>query len=73
LVGLETCKYNLHARIIWPKGSIPLTFQALRTKLSTLWKDISLWGVSSLGKSFFEFTFTRLEDVKHVRSVHLGT
>jgi hypothetical protein len=69
LVGLETCKYNLHSRIIWPKGSTPLTVQALHTKLSTLWKDLSLWGVSSLGKSFFEFTSTRLEDVKCVRSV----
>jgi len=42
LVGLETCKYNLHARIIWPKGSSPLTVQALCSKLLVLWKDLSL-------------------------------
>jgi hypothetical protein len=41
LVGLETCKYNLQAQIIWPKGSTPLTVVALRTKLSSLWKDLN--------------------------------
>jgi hypothetical protein len=38
-------------------------------KLSQVWKDLSRWGVISLGKGFFEFTFSSLEDVKRVRSV----
>jgi len=67
--GMETCKHNLHARIIWPKGSTPLTAFALRTKLSEMWKNLSKWGVMSLGKGFYEFTFTCLEDVKRVRSI----
>jgi hypothetical protein len=66
-VGLETCKHNLMARIIWPKGSISLTVVALRAKLASLWKDLSRWGISSLGKGFYELTFTCLEDVKRVR------
>jgi hypothetical protein len=69
VVGLEACKYTLHARVIWPKGSTPLTAVALRTKLSTLWKDLSRWGISSLGKGFYELTFSCLEDVKRVRSL----
>jgi len=23
-LGMEACKFNLHARIIWPKGATPL-------------------------------------------------
>lgn len=68
-MGLETCKHNLQARIIWPKESTPLTVVALRAKLASLWKDLSRWGISSLGKGFYELTFTCLEDVKRVRSL----
>ncbi|WJX67904.1 hypothetical protein P8452_52331 [Trifolium repens] len=67
--GLEACKHNLHGRIFWPKGSTPLSVVALKMKLSQVWKDLSRWGVISLGKGFFEFTFSSLEDVKRVRSV----
>lgn len=68
-MGLEACKFNLHARIFWPKGSTPLTVHALRTKLSSMWKYLSKYGVSSLGKSFYEFIFTCLEDVRRVGSI----
>jgi len=67
--GMEACKHNLHARIIWPKGSTPLTILALRNKLTSIWKDLKQWGISSLGKGYYEFTFSCLEDVKRVRSV----
>ncbi|WJX33849.1 hypothetical protein P8452_22018 [Trifolium repens] len=67
--GLEACKHNLHGRILWPKGSTPLSVVALKTKLSQVWKNLSRWGVISLGKGFFEFTFSSLEDVKRVRYV----
>jgi hypothetical protein len=66
--GLDACKHNLHGRILWPKGSTPLSVVALKEKLSMIWKDLSRWGVISLGKGFFEFTFSTLEDVKRVRS-----
>jgi len=32
--GMDACKLNLHGRIIWPKGSTPLTVIALKAKLS---------------------------------------
>jgi hypothetical protein len=67
--GLEACKHNLHGRIIWPKGSTPLTVVALKAKLALIWKDLSRWGVISLGKGFFEFTFSSLEDVRRIRSI----
>jgi hypothetical protein len=66
--GVDACKHNLHGRIIWPKGSTPLTVGALKNKLSPLWKDLSKWGVSSLGRGFYEFVFSTLEDVRRVRS-----
>ena len=69
LSGMETCKHNLHARIIWPKGSTPLTVTSLRSKLYVLRKNLGKWGISSLGKSFYELSFTSLEDVKRVRSI----
>jgi hypothetical protein len=67
--GLDACKHNLHGRIIWPKGATPITVVALKEKLSAIWKNLSRWGVISLGKGYYEFTFSSLEDVKRVRSV----
>jgi hypothetical protein len=67
--GLEACKHNLHGRIFWPKGSTPLSVVALKEKLSLIWEGLSKWGIISLGKGFYEFTFSSLEDVKRVRSI----
>ena len=57
------------ARILWPKGLTPLTVVALRAKLQPVWKNLGRWGVTSLGKGFYEFTFTSVEDANSVRSV----
>jgi hypothetical protein len=67
--GLDACKHNLHGRILWPKGSSPLSVVALKEKLSIIWKGLSKWGIISLGRGFFEFIFSSLEDVKRVRSI----
>jgi hypothetical protein len=69
MAGMDACKHNLHGRVVWPKGSTPLTVAALKNKLLPLWKDLSRWGITSLGKGFYEFCFSSLEDVKRVRSV----
>jgi hypothetical protein len=69
VAGMEKCKHNLHGRIIWPKGSTPLSVVAVKNKLAPLWKDLSKWGVISLGKGYYEFVFSSLEDVRRVRSV----
>ncbi|WJX83945.1 hypothetical protein P8452_66568 [Trifolium repens] len=69
MAGIDACKHNLHGRVVWPKGSTPLTIVALKNKLLPLWKDLSRSGITSLGKGFYEFCFSFLEDVKRVRSV----
>jgi hypothetical protein len=68
-LGMEACKNNLHARIIWPKGTSPLTVVALKEKLKPVWKNLAPWGVTSIGKGFYEFVFSSVEDARKVRSV----
>ncbi|XP_058783717.1 uncharacterized protein LOC131658440 [Vicia villosa] len=70
LLGLESCKQNLHGRIIWPKRSTPLTLVSLKSKLSSLWNSIGKWDVTSSGKVFFEFTFLSIEDFRRVLLVN---
>jgi hypothetical protein len=67
--GIAACKNTLHGRIIWPKGTTPLKIDALRSKLASLWKSIGKWGVTSLGKGYFEFSFSSLEDMQSVRTL----
>lgn len=69
-IGLDGCKYNLHARVIWTKGATPLTVMALKEKLKPAWKDLIPWGVTSIGKGCYEFVFTSIEDARRVRSVN---
>jgi hypothetical protein len=54
---------------VWPKGATPLTVVAVKSKLAPLRKDLERWGITSLGKGFYEFSFSSLEDVRRVRSV----
>ncbi|KAI5429335.1 hypothetical protein KIW84_034083 [Lathyrus oleraceus] len=65
---VEVRKHNLYGTVVWPKGSTPLTIVALKNKVTPLWKGKAKWGIISLGKWFYEFSFTLLEDVKRVRS-----
>jgi hypothetical protein len=69
LAGMDACKHNLHGRIVWPKGATPLTVNDVKKKLSLIWKDLDRWGIASLGKGYYEFYFSSLEDVRRVRSV----
>ncbi|XP_058725921.1 uncharacterized protein LOC131597230 [Vicia villosa] len=72
-LGVEACKHHLHGRIIWAKGSTPMTVSALRTKLLEMWTAIGKWGITSFGKGFFEFAFSSLEDIQRVRLVSAWT
>lgn len=67
--GLEACKHNLQGRIIWLKGSSPITVESLRAKLFVLWKALHRWEVISIGKGFYEFCFIYVEDMRRVRSI----
>ncbi|XP_058750090.1 uncharacterized protein LOC131623083 [Vicia villosa] len=57
---------NLHGRIIYPKGDTPLKVDDLCLKLSNSWKSLGKWGLISLGKGYFKFTFFTIEDLKTV-------
>jgi len=67
--GLEACKHNLQGRIIWPKRSNLISVESLKTMMSVLWKDFKRRGVTSIGKGFYEFSFSSIEDMRRVRSI----
>jgi hypothetical protein len=50
LAGIEECKFSLQGRIIWPKGSTPVSIEVLCSKLSVLWKSLRKWGITSIGR-----------------------
>ena len=60
LSGSKSCKSNLHARIVWPKGSIPLTVVALKEKLNRFGKTLFLRVLHLLGKVSMSFCFPLL-------------
>jgi len=64
--GLAACKCHLHGRLTLHKGDSPITTQALKTKLNNLWPQVSNWNLIQLGKGFFEFNFSSIEDMKSV-------
>ncbi|CAK8533231.1 unnamed protein product [Lathyrus sativus] len=68
IVGVEAWKHNHHGHIIWPIGMSLLIIASIKTKLGLYWKDLSKWGIISLRKGFYEFSFSSLEDVRRVRS-----
>jgi hypothetical protein len=43
---------------------------ALKENLKPAWKDLSPWGVTSIGKGYYKFVFTSIEDAIRVRSVN---
>lgn len=48
--GIESYKNNLHGYILKPKGTTMLKIDALHAKLSSLWKSIGKWTITSLCK-----------------------
>lgn len=58
-----------HGRLTWAKGDSPIKIDSLCEKSSSLWKSLGRWGVISLGKGYYEFSFSSVEDLMSVRSV----
>lgn len=67
--GLERCKFNLHGRLILTKGDILIKFTDLKAKLSFIWKSIEPWNMTSLGKGYYEFSFSSMDDQRSVWSM----
>lgn len=55
--------------MIWPKGPSTFSIDNLRSKLLVLWKSLVKWEITSIGKGFYEFTFSSLEDLRRIRYV----
>lgn len=64
--GTFDCKYNLRGWITLNKGDTPLPTQALKLKLCTLWPNLQSWHLILLGKSFYEFSSSSLEDMRRI-------
>ncbi|AES91219.1 DUF4283 domain protein [Medicago truncatula] len=64
--GIVDCKRNLHGRITLHKGDKPLTTLALKQKLSNLWPNLQNWNLTPLGKGFFEFNFSSIDDMRTI-------
>jgi len=71
LAGLEDCKTHLHGRIILSKGDKPLSHLDLTKKLQLVWKAIEPWKAIPLGKGFYEFKLSSLEDMRWVHCSYL--
>jgi len=66
MVDLEDCKTHLDGWIILSKGDKPLTHLDLTKNLHLVWKAIGPWRAIHLGKCFYEFEFSSLEDMQWV-------
>nr|KYP48435.1 hypothetical protein KK1_029897 [Cajanus cajan] len=52
--------------MLLPKGASPYKFHDLKMNLGNLWKLIRDWCIISLGKGYFEFSFSIDEDRQQV-------
>jgi len=64
--GLKACSCNLHGRLTLHKGDSPLTTLALKAKLNKLWPQLNNWNLIPLGKGFFEFNFSTIEEMRQI-------
>lgn len=67
-VGVVDCKNILYGRLMLSKGDSPVKINDLRLKLSKIWSTSSSWTMVPLGKGYYEFSFSSLDDQKKVRS-----
>lgn len=67
-IGLESCKSHLHGRLLLTKGANPIKIEALKSKLQYLWHLAGMWDLISLGKGYYEFSFSSIEDSKRIQS-----
>lgn len=64
--SLEVYKNCLHGKLILSKGDLPFKLDNLCAKLVKCWKKLERWDFISLGKWFYEFGFSSIEDICNV-------
>jgi hypothetical protein len=69
LAAILDCQNVLYGRSTLPKGSSPVHILDLKERISKFWKTKGPWSMVSLGKGYFEFVFSSLDDLSVVRSI----
>lgn len=69
LASLEASKNNLYGQLLLTKGDSPVKIADLRQKSSKLWQPLAQLKVVPIGKGYFEFAFSSIEDMRRVLSV----
>ncbi|KAF1892225.1 hypothetical protein Lal_00036586 [Lupinus albus] len=64
--GLKRCRSHMHGRLVVAKGDQPIKFVDLKSKLMDLWNMVGKWSMISLGRGFYEFTFSSVEDMMSI-------
>lgn len=67
--GVLDCQNVLYGRFTLPKGSTPVRELDLKARIFKFWKTNAPWSMASLGKGYYEFEFSSLDDLSAVRSV----
>jgi hypothetical protein len=63
---LAACRTHFHGRLTLHKGDSPVTTQALKEKLNKQWPQLKNWNLIPLGKGFFEFKFSSIEEMRRI-------
>jgi len=63
------CQKVLNGRFTLPKGSSPVRLLDLKERISKFWQTKGPWSMAPLGKGYFEFVFSSLDDLSAVRSI----
>jgi len=67
--GMAVCKRNLRGRLVLNKGDKRYTTKDIHLKLQNQWKTTWAWNMLSLGKGYYEFTFSSETDLRTVWTV----
>jgi hypothetical protein len=69
LAEILDCQKVLNGRFTLPKGSSPVCLLDLKERISKFWQTKGPWSMAPLGKGYFEFVFSSLDDLSAVRSI----
>jgi len=61
--GVLDCQNVLYGRFTLPKGSTLVRELDLKARIFKFWKTHAPWSMASLGKGYFEFEFSSLDDL----------
>jgi len=69
LAEILDCQNVLYERFTLSKGSSLVRMLDLKERISKFWQTKGPWSMALLGKGYFEFVFSSLDDLSAVRSI----